>query len=77
MLDNTYIHISNIGVSTERMIWKSGIKSWNDFRKVFHEEGHPYEFIMLLNGGLKSSKIFSCLAFSKASLLHGYQSTGL
>lgn len=40
------------------------IKSWNDFRKVFHEEGHPYEFIMLLNGRLKSSKIFSCLAFS-------------
>lgn len=31
MLDNTYIHISNIGVSTERMIWKSGIKSWKDF----------------------------------------------
>ena len=40
------------------------IKSWKDFRKVFHEEGQPYEFIMLLNGGLKSSKIFSCLAFS-------------
>jgi len=31
MLNNTYIHIPCIGASTERMIWKSGIKSWDDF----------------------------------------------
>lgn len=31
MLDNTYIHLQNIGSSTERMIWKSGISCWNDF----------------------------------------------
>ena len=40
------------------------IKSWIDFRNIFHEEGLPYEFIVRLNGGLKSSKIFSCLGFS-------------
>jgi uncharacterized protein YprB with RNaseH-like and TPR domain len=33
MLNNTYIHIPSIGSSTERMIWKSGIKSWDDFLK--------------------------------------------
>lgn len=31
MLDNTYIHLQNIGSSTERMIWKSGIRCWDDF----------------------------------------------
>lgn len=31
MLNNTYIHIPSIGSSTERMIWNSGIKSWDDF----------------------------------------------
>lgn len=31
MLNNTYIHIPSIGAATERMIWDSGIKSWNDF----------------------------------------------
>lgn len=31
MLNNTYIHIPSIGASTERLIWKSGIKNWDDF----------------------------------------------
>jgi len=33
MLNNTYIHIPTIGASTERLIWESGIKSWDDFLK--------------------------------------------
>ncbi|MDD5473193.1 MAG: ribonuclease H-like domain-containing protein [Candidatus Methanoperedens sp.] len=31
MLNNTYIHIPNIGAATEQMIWGCGIKSWEDF----------------------------------------------
>jgi uncharacterized protein YprB with RNaseH-like and TPR domain len=33
MLKNTYIHIPNIGSTTEYKIWKSGIKSWEDLLK--------------------------------------------
>ncbi|MBM4309618.1 MAG: hypothetical protein FJ119_01550 [Deltaproteobacteria bacterium] len=32
------------------------ISNWSNFRKVFSEEGLSYEFIVCLNGGLKSSK---------------------
>ncbi len=31
MLENTYIHIPGIGGTTERQIWKYGVKNWKDF----------------------------------------------
>ena len=31
MLNNTYIHIPGIGAATEQKLWRSGIKSWEDF----------------------------------------------
>ena len=31
MLRNTYIHIPGIGSTTERRIWESGIKSWEEY----------------------------------------------
>ncbi len=31
MLRNTYIHIPGIGSTTERHIWESGIKSWEEY----------------------------------------------
>ncbi len=31
MLRNTYIHIPGIGATTERRIWESGIKSWEEY----------------------------------------------
>ena len=33
MLRNTYIHIPGIGSTTERRIWESGIKSWEEYLK--------------------------------------------
>jgi len=40
------------------------INDWENFRKVFFEEGLSYEFRLLLNGGLKSSKILACVSSS-------------
>lgn len=31
MLENTFIHLPNFGPRRERRLWKSGIKSWDDF----------------------------------------------
>ncbi len=33
MLKNTYIHIPGIGGTTEKKIWKCGIKGWEDYLK--------------------------------------------
>lgn len=33
MLNNTYIHIPNIGSTTEFRIWNCGIRNWEDFLK--------------------------------------------
>lgn len=33
MLKNTYIHIPNIGATTEMKIWKCGIRSWEEYLK--------------------------------------------
>ena len=30
MLKNTFLHIPGIGIQTEKRLWKSGIKSWDD-----------------------------------------------
>jgi len=33
MLTNSYIHLPGIGATTEKKIWDSGIKSWDEFRE--------------------------------------------
>ncbi|MFB6217206.1 MAG: ribonuclease H-like domain-containing protein, partial [Candidatus Aenigmatarchaeota archaeon] len=33
MLRNTFLHVPGIGEKTERKIWDSGVKTWNDFLK--------------------------------------------
>ncbi len=38
------------------------ISDWCSFRNIFSEEGLSYEFIILLNGGLKSSKVIACVS---------------
>jgi len=32
MLTNTFIHLQGIGLKTEADLWRSGIRSWDDFR---------------------------------------------
>ena len=34
MLKNSYIHIPRVGYITEKKIWNSGIKNWDQFDKV-------------------------------------------
>jgi hypothetical protein len=40
------------------------INDWSSFRNIFSEEGLSYEFRLLLNGGLKSSKLLACVSSS-------------
>jgi hypothetical protein len=40
------------------------ITDWHAFRNVFVEEGLSYEFVVRLNGGLKSSKAIACVQCS-------------
>ena len=40
------------------------INDWSKFRNIFSEEGLSYEFKVMLNGGLKSSKVIACLSSS-------------
>lgn len=35
MLENTFIHIPGIGPKKERNLWKSGIRTWDDFANKF------------------------------------------
>src|SRR5690242_5760734 len=35
VLENTFIHIPGIGPKKERNLWKSGIRTWDDFAKKF------------------------------------------
>ena len=39
MIRNTFIFIDGIGESTERSIWNSGIKTWDDFLNVERAAG--------------------------------------
>ncbi|MCX9084096.1 MAG: ribonuclease H-like domain-containing protein [Candidatus Methanoperedens sp.] len=55
MLKNTYIHIPTIGASTERMIWRSGIKSWDDFLKNHGSIKLPRKKQRLLVSGVEES----------------------
>lgn len=49
------------------------ISNWSNFRNVFSEEGLSYEFRVLLNGGLKSSKAIARLKSSDDPLKEIYE----
>ena len=34
MLEQTFIHIPGVGPKTERELWQSGIRSWEDFTAI-------------------------------------------
>src|SRR5690242_11297752 len=34
MLEQTFIHIPGVGPKTERELWQSGIRSWDDFTAI-------------------------------------------
>src|SRR6202030_1613162 len=41
MLQNTFIHIPNVGLKTERELWKRGIRTWADALRL---SGSQYAF---------------------------------
>ncbi len=55
MLENTYIHIPNIGATTERKIWDFGIKSWEDYLKNHNMIKLPRTKKRLLHSGVEES----------------------
>jgi len=55
MLKNTYIHIPNIGATTERRIWSCGIKCWEDYLKNHNLMKLPRMKKRLLHSGVEES----------------------
>ncbi len=55
MLKNTYIHIQNIGTTTEHRIWKSGISCWEDYMKNHNILKIPRTKKRLLLSGVEES----------------------
>jgi uncharacterized protein YprB with RNaseH-like and TPR domain len=55
MLENTYIHIPNIGATTELKIWKYGIISWKDYLKNHNTIKLPRTQSRLLLSGVEES----------------------
>jgi uncharacterized protein YprB with RNaseH-like and TPR domain len=55
MLKNTYIHIPNIGATTERKIWKCGIRSWEDYLKNHNTIKLPRTKNRILLSGVEES----------------------
>jgi uncharacterized protein YprB with RNaseH-like and TPR domain len=55
MLRNTYIHIQNIGATTEQRIWKSGISCWEDYMKDHNTLKLPRIKKRLLLSGVEES----------------------
>ena len=56
MLTNSYIHLPGIGATTERKIWDSGIKSWDEFREEPHRARLPESKIRSILEGISTSK---------------------
>jgi uncharacterized protein YprB with RNaseH-like and TPR domain len=56
MLTNSYVHLPGIGTTTERKIWDSGIKSWDEFREEPHSAGLPESKLKQILGGISTSK---------------------
>jgi uncharacterized protein len=55
MLQNTYVHIPNIGATTELKIWKYGIKSWEDYLKNHNMIKLPRTKNRILLSGVEES----------------------
>ncbi|VVB86821.1 RNase_H superfamily protein [uncultured archaeon] len=55
MLTNTYIHIPNIGTTTERRIWDCGIKCWEDYVENHNMIKLPRTKKRLLLSGVEES----------------------
>jgi uncharacterized protein YprB with RNaseH-like and TPR domain len=55
MLKNTYIHIQNIGATTEQRIWKSGISCWEDYIRNHNILKIPRTKKRLLLSGVEES----------------------
>lgn len=55
MLNNTYIHIPNIGATTEFRIWDCGIRNWEDFLKNHNMIKLPRAKKRLLLSGVEES----------------------
>lgn len=55
MLTNTYIHIPNIGATTERRIWDFGIKCWEDYMENHNMIKLPRTKKRLLLSGVEES----------------------
>ncbi len=55
MLNNTYIHIPNIGATTEQRIWNCGIKCWEDYLKNHNMIRVPRTKKRLLHSGVEES----------------------
>lgn len=55
MLNNTYIHIPNIGTTTELRIWNCGIRNWEDFLKNHNTIKLPRVKRRLLLSGVEES----------------------
>ena len=56
MLTNSYIHLPGIGAATERKIWDSGIKSWDEFREEPHRAGLAESKLKQILEGISTSK---------------------
>ncbi|MCL7474888.1 MAG: ribonuclease H-like domain-containing protein [ANME-2 cluster archaeon] len=56
MLTNSYIHIPRIGASTEKKIWSSGIRSWDEFCENHHRTGMSRSKIDQLLEGIEESR---------------------
>ena len=56
MLTNSFIHMPKIGATTERKIWDSGIKSWDEFTEGPHHAGLPESKLRSILEGINTSK---------------------
>jgi len=56
MLTNSYIHIPGIGAATEQKIWKSGIRSWDEFRQDYRSTGLPESKVQLILNSIDESQ---------------------
>jgi uncharacterized protein YprB with RNaseH-like and TPR domain len=55
MLKNTYLHIQNVGATTEQRIWKCGIKSWEDYLENHNAIKLPRTKKRMLLSGVEES----------------------
>jgi uncharacterized protein YprB with RNaseH-like and TPR domain len=56
MLTSSYIHIPKIGATTEKKIWRSGIKSWEEFKDNCQCIGLPPSKTKVILDGISQSQ---------------------